>query len=344
MRAVLYESGGFEKLFMAEVPDPEPGPGEVLVRVRACAMNHLDVWATGPARPGGAAPAPGGRRILGADIAGEVVRLGPGVEGFAVGDRVVAYPAVPDERCPACQYGHHGYCPNLQLLGTTARPGGYAELVSLPANNLFPIPENLSYVEAASIPVVFITAWEMLVEKGRIQPGQWVLVNAAGSGVGIAAIQVAKLHGAKVVTNASTEVKRRKGLELGADAAVDYTVPGWSSEVRRIADGQGVHLAADNVGGEVFVESWNALRPGGKLITCGLTAGGRVTIELRLRAQVSLETSFLGSRGHLQQVLRHFATGALRPVIHAVLPFERVAEGHRAMLDRENFGKIVLTW
>ena len=347
MRAVVFSGGGPDQLEMTELPDPEAGPGEVLVRVRACAMNHLDVWATGPSRAGvssAAAVSQAGPRILGADISGEVVDTGPGVSGFTADDRVLSYPAVPCERCQECQYGRHGRCPDLTIIGSPARPGGYGELVALPASNLFTVPDNLSFEEAASIPVVFMTAWEMLITKGHLQTGEWVLVNAAGSGVGVAAIQLAKLLGAKVVTNASTQEKRRMGLELGADAAVDYTKEGWGEEVRRIADDEGVHLVADNVGGDVLVESWNALRPGGKLVTCGLTAGRQVTLELPLRKQTSLELSFLGSRAHLGELLPYFRSGQLRAVLHSVLPFERVKEGHEAMINRGNFGKIVLTW
>ena len=342
MRAMVYPGGGISALRMEELPDPRPGPGEIVVRVRACAMNHLDIGATTSEAPGG--PTEDHPRILGSDVAGDVELLGEGVGGVAPGDRVVLYPGVPCEGCAECREGHHNYCPEFVALGSPAWPGGYAERMAIPAVNAFPVPEGLSYEEAASLPVTFVTAWELLVGKGQVQAGQWVLVNAAGSGVGSAAIQIAKLHGARVIATASTEEKREKALALGADAVVDYTREGWDAEVREIADGVGVHLCEDSVGGQVFLDSWRALRPRGRLVTAGSHAGRTVAMPLMSRAQTSFHPSFIGTRGQMAEILAHVAAGRLHAVIHAVLPIERAQEGHRAMVARAQFGKIVFLW
>jgi NADPH:quinone reductase-like Zn-dependent oxidoreductase len=341
MRAIVYETGGVDALHIREVPDPQPDGGEVLVRVKACAMNHLEAWATkDPTQQRADGP-----RILGADVAGVVEKLGPGVTGYSPGDRVLVAPGISCNRCELCHLGMHSDCLEYKLLGVRV-DGGYAELMRIPAVNLAPLPENVSFEDGASIPLVFITVWRMLVEKAKIQPGDWVLVNAAGSGVGIAAIQVAKLFGGQVITTASTEAKRNRGLELGADAAVDYTQPGWPQEVERMADGRGVDIAADSVGGQILAETMAAMARGGRIVNCGFTAGTQSDFDwANFRGRrLSLEWSFMGSNGYLNEVMKFVQTGQIKPVVHKVFPFEQVQDAHRAMINRENFGKIVLTW
>ena len=341
MRAIVYESGGVEALAIREVPDPESAPGEVVVRVKACAMNHLDVWATkNPTERRF-----GGPRIMGADVAGLVESMGPGVTGYSPGDRVVVAPGISCRQCIQCQRGRHSDCPSYHLLGV-GRDGGYSELMTIPAVNLAPLSDKLGFEEGSSIPLVFITAWRMLVEKADIQPGDWVLVTAAGSGVGIAAIQIAKVFGAKVITTASTEVKRQKGLELGADHAVDYTQPGWSQEVVRLTDGRGVDITADSVGGQTLAEALEAMAPGGRVINCGFTDRTPLSVDLAtLRTKrISVAWSYMGSNSYMHESLRFMETGQMRPVVHKSFPFEQVQDAHRAMINRDNFGKIVLTW
>ena len=340
MRAIVYESGGVEALNIQEVPHPSPGPGEVLVRVRACAMNHLDVWATkDPTQQRF-----GGPRIMGSDVAGVVEALGPGASGFTTGDRVLVYPGVSCGRCRDCQLGMHSDCAEYRLVGV-GLDGGYAELMKIGANHLVHLPESLSFEEGASIPLVFITAWRMLVEKARVQPGEWVLVTAAGSGVGIAAIQIAKLLGARVITTASTREKRDKGLSLGAEAAVDYTRPKWAAEVIDLTDGKGVAVCVDNVGGRTFADSVELMRTEGRMVNCGTTAGPLdVDVETLRAKRISFMPSFMGSNGYLHDVLRLVEAGLLKPVVHELFPFEKVKEAHRSMIDRKSFGKIVLDW
>ncbi len=341
MRAIIYESGGVEALAIQEVPDPEPRAGEVLVRVKACAMNHLEAWATkNPTQKRF-----GGPRIMGSDVAGVVESLGAGVAGFSPGDRVLLSPGVCCRRCAQCQMGQHSECAEYKLLGV-GLDGGYSELMRVPAANLFPMPDELGFEDGASLPLVFITAWRMVVEKAKVQPGEWVLVTAAGSGVGIAAIQIARLFGGRVIATASTEAKRNKALGIGAEKAVDYTQSGWPQEVVRVADGRGVDVAIDNVGGHVLAEIVEAMAKGGRIVNCGFTAGTRweVDVSKLLFQRLSFMASFMGSDAYLHETLKFVKTGQLKPVVHQVFPFERVQDAHRAMINRDSFGKIVLTW
>ena len=341
MRGIVYESGGVEALHIRELPDPEPGPGEALIRVKACAMNHLDVWATKNSQDRRF----GGPRIMGADVSGVVESLGPGVSGYSVGDRVIVSPGLSCGQCQQCLRGRHADCPEYKLLGVR-RDGGYSELMTIPAVNLAPLPDGISFEDGASIPLVFITGWRMLVEKANIQPGEWVLVTAAGSGVGIACIQIARLFGGRVITTASTEAKRQRGIELGAEAAVDYTKPGWAEEVVRLADGRGADIACDSVGGQVLADTFEAMAFGGRVVNCGNTANTPLNFDLGvLRSRrLSLAWSYMGSNSYLHEVMKFVHTGQLKPVVHKVFPFEEVQEAHHAMINRDNFGKIVLTW
>ena len=341
MRAIIYETGGVEALAIQEVEDPRPEPGEVLLRVKACAMNHLDVWATKDPN----ARRFDGPRIMGSDVAGTVEALGPGVSGYSPGDRVLVAPGLSCGHCTQCQRGQHSDCAEYKLLGVH-RDGGYSELMRIPAVNLAPLPDEVSFEDGSSIPLVFITVWRMLVERANVQPGEWVLVNSAGSGVGIAAIQVARLFGAQIIATASTEAKRTKALGLGADGVVDYTKPGWADEVVRLADGRGVDVAIDSAGGNILDETLGAMAMSGRVVNCGFTAGGEWGSNwATFRAKrLSLMLTLMGSNSYLHEAMKHVKTGQLNPVVHRVFPFEKVQEAHRAMINRENFGKIVLTW
>ena len=341
MRAIVYESGGVEALKIQEIPDRTAAAGEVLLRVKACAMNHLDVWATkNPTQVRF-----GGPRIMGADVAGVVDSLGPGVEGYAQGDRVLVAPGLSCGHCNKCQRGMHSDCAEYKLLGVH-RDGGYSELMTIPAVNLAPMPDDLGFEDGASIPLVFITAWRMLVEKADVQPGEWVLVNSAGSGVGIAAIQIARLFGARVIATASTQAKRDKALELGAEAAVDYTQSGWAEEVVRLTDGDGANIAIDSAGGSILEQTLGAMALGGRVVNCGNTenVAWNMNLDPLRNKRLSLSWSLMGSNGYLNEALKSVKTGQLKAVVHRVFPFEQVQDAHRAMINRDNFGKIVLTW
>lgn len=340
MKAVrMHETGGVEKLAYEEAPDPAPGPGEVLVRVRACALNHLEVWAT--LRPAGERfPRP---RILGSDIAGVVEALGPGVTGVQVGAKVMLQPGVSCGHCQGCLSGWDNTCPSYTLLGV-GLDGGFAELVVAPVANLVPMPENLGFEEAASIPLVFLTAWHMLDDRGQLRPGETALVNAAGSGVGIAGVQIAKLMGAWVIASAGSDAKLAKARELGADAVINYNSQDLAEEARRLSDGRGVDLVMENVGGQVFEKSLAALAPQGRLVTCGATAGGQVSINLStlyLR-QHNIIGCRMGSKGQLLAMIPHFAAGRLRPVVDRIYPLREAQAAVRQLSSRDHFGKVVL--
>ena len=339
MRAIVYETGGVESLAIQNVPDPQPQEGDVLVRVKACAMNHLDVLATMNAE-NRRTP-----RIMGCDVAGVVESLGPGVTGFSSGDRVVVAPGISCGRCTQCQLGKHADCSQYKLLGVSM-DGGYAELVSVPAVNLVPLPEGISFEDGACLPVVYITSWRAVVEKANVQPGEWVLVTAAGSGLGIAAVQIARLFGARVIAAAGSEAKREKALGLGAEGAVDYTQSEWPQEVVRLADGVGADIAIETVGGATLSETLGAMATDGHIVNCGFTAGTELDIDPATfrRRRLSLTWISMGSNGYLHEVMKFVKTGRIRPVVHQVFPFEQIQDAHRAMINRDNFGKIVLRW
>lgn len=343
MRAVtLREHGGPEVLRVEELPRPTPGPGEARVRILAVALNHLDVWV----RRGGPAfrvPLP---HLLGSDIVGEVDALGDGVAalpGLALGDRVIVQPGLSCGRCPACLGGHDNLCRHYRILGEHA-PGGYAEAIVVPAANLAPCPPGLAVAEAASSILSFLTAWQMVVHKARVQPGDTVLVHGAGSGIGVAAIQIARLHGARVLATAGTDEKLARARALGADEGINYATTDFAAACRALTGKRGVDAVIEHVGGEVFAASVRAVRNGGRIVTCGATAGFHPAIDLRhvFFRQVEILGSTMGSKADLLAVLGHVAAGRLRPVVHGVLPLAAAADAHRLLEARQVFGKVVL--
>lgn len=341
MRAIVFHRhGGLEVLEEAELPTPEPGPGEVRVRVRAVALNHLDLWVR-QGLPSLKLPLP---HILGSDIAGVVDEVGEKVEGVEPGMEVMVQPGLSCMKCQACLSGHDNDCASYRIVGEHVR-GGYAEYVVVPAGNVVPKPAALSFEEAAAVPLVFLTAWEMLVRKARLEPGERVLVQAAGSGVSSAAIQIAKLLGAEVIASASTEEKLEKARELGADHTVNYTEQDLVAEVRRIvAPKKGVEVVVDHVGEATWDASVRALANGGRLVTCGATTGYDVRVDLRhlFYRRLSLLGSTMGSKGDLHRIVRLVELGKLRPVVDRVLPLSEAREAHRLLAERKAFGKVVL--
>lgn len=341
MRAVVFhEHGGPEVLAVEEIPRPEPRADEVLVEVRACALNHLDVW-TRKGIPGMTLAMP---HVLGNDVAGVVAEVGELVTGVSPGDRVLLSPGVSCGRCAQCLAGDDNLCPAYDMLGY-GLPGGYAEYVVAPGRNAHPIPLGLSFEQAAAIPLTFLTAWHMLVARARLKPGEDVLVLAAGSGVGTAAIQIAKLFGARVIATASSEEKLAKARELGADDTIDYVAePAFHRVVKRLTDGKGVEVVVEHVGAATWPSSTASLARNGRLVTCGATTGFEATVDLRhlFYRQLSLMGSFMGRHAELVELLKFFEDGRLRPVVDRALPLERAADAHRLMSDRAQFGKLVL--
>jgi NADPH:quinone reductase-like Zn-dependent oxidoreductase len=277
MKAVVFnQHGGPEVLKYVDVPDPEIAANEVLVRVRACALNHLDLWVR-RGLPGIQFNFP---HIPGSDIAGEVARVGDLVTDVHAGDRVVLSPGLSCGHCQTCAAGAENRCRKYTLFGYQA-DGGCAEYVKSPVANVIPIPSSMSFEDAAAIPVAFLTAWHMLITRAQVQPGEDVLVLAAGSGVGVAAIQIAKLAGARVITTASTDAKLAKARELGADEGINHTQKDILAEVKRLTGKRGVDVVIEHVGEATWEKSVLSLAQNGRLVTCGATTGYNGKFDLR---------------------------------------------------------------
>jgi NADPH:quinone reductase-like Zn-dependent oxidoreductase len=340
MKAVLFhEHGGPEVLRYEDRPEPTIRPDEVLVEVRACALNHLDVWARG-GLPGIEIPLP---HILGNDVAGVVREAGELVAWVKPGDEVILQPGVSCGHCRDCLGGADNMCVAYDIIGYR-RDGGYAELVAAPGVNVIPKPKNLSWAEAAALPLVLVTAWHMLVTRARVEPGEEVLVHAAGSGVGSIGIQIAKLRGARVIATAGSEEKRAKALELGADEVVDYTREDWPKEVRRLTGRQGVDVVFEHTGAATWPGSIMTLKRDGRLVTCGATSGYDARTDLRqvFYRHLNLLGSFMGSKAELLDALKFVERGRIRPVIDRTLPLPEARRAHELMQDRAQFGKLVL--
>src|SRR5450432_3437370 len=349
MRAALFRShGGPEVLEIADVPVPTPGPHEVQVRVTATALNHIDVWM----RRGLPALHLALPHVSGGDVCGTVSALGAGVKGgpngvdVDVGERVVLNPGLSCGRCAACLGGRDNFCPDFRMLGEQTW-GGQAEYVVVPAANLVPVPRArvpLEDTDLAAVPIAFITAWQMLVDRARIRQGETVLVLAAGSGVGSAAIQIAKLWGARVIATASTDEKLAAARALGADEVINHARSELVAEVKRLTNRRGVDVVVEHVGAATFPKSVVACAKGGRIVTCGATAGFEPVLNLRhvFWRQLSILGSTMASKARLPEVLELFAAGRLKPIVHTVLPLADVAEGHRLIESRAAFGKIVL--
>lgn len=337
--AVIHQHGGPEVLRYEDCPDPVAGPGEVLVRVRACALNHLDLW-TRRGLPGRTIPFP---HVLGNDVAGEVAGLGSPVEGLALGQRVMLSPGTSCGRCAACLSGEDSSCRQYRILGCHVH-GGYAELVRCPAANVIPIPGHVGFEEAAAFPLVFLTAWRMLVGRARVRIGEDVLVWAAGSGVGMAAIQVAKLFGARVIATAGRPEKLERARALGADEVIDHHRQDVLAEVRRLTGKKGVEVVVEHVGQATWERSVMSLAHRGRLVTCGATTGPQGATDLRFvfSRQLTLMGSYMGSKAELLEAAPHFFAGRLRPVVHTVLPLAEARRAHEVMEASEHFGKVLL--
>jgi NADPH:quinone reductase-like Zn-dependent oxidoreductase len=340
MKAVrFHKHGGPEVLKYEEAPDPVPNSDEALVRVRACALNHLDLWARN-GLPSVEIPMP---HISGSDVAGVVEWVPEEEKEFKKGDEIVMNPGVSCGKCEKCLLGLDDQCRYYNIIGYRT-DGGYAELVKIPRTNLVRKPGGMSFVEAASFPLVFLTAYHMLVTKARVRAGEKVLVLAAGSGVGSAAVQVAKAFGAEVIATAGGSDKLAKAKSLGADQVVDHYKQNVLDEVRRITGKEGVDVVVEHVGKATWEGSVKALAKGGRLVLCGATTGAEVTTDLRYvyNRELTIYGSFMSSRGELLSVTRLFESHRLKPVVDSVFPLQKAAEAQKRMEGSEHFGKIVL--
>ena len=307
------------------------------MRVRACALNHLDLWQRrGLDRV--TIPLP---HIPGSDIAGDL--LDPGGSDLVAGARVLIYPGLSCGQCPACLAGDDNLCPAFGVVGYQSE-GGYAEMVAVPARNLLPLPPGIDFVEGAAFPLTFLTAWHMLVSRARLRQGETVLVIGAGSGVGQAAIQIARLQGATVLASASGAGKLEAALALGATAAIDHSRSDLADEVRRLTGTRGVDVVVEHVGEAVWERAVRSLAPGGRLVTCGATTGfhGRVDLRVLFVRQLSLLGSYMGTRAELAAAVGELAARRVRPVVDSVLPLADAADAHRRLESRQHFGKVVL--
>src|SRR5262245_2389058 len=297
---VIHEHGGFEKLSLEDVETPSPAQDEVLIQVKACALNHLDIWVRRGV-PGQRMPLP---MIPGSDIAGVVKKAGSFVRGLKIGDRVVVSPGISCGRCAACLSGRDNLCASYGIIGEN-RDGGCAEYVCVPGVNVIPIPGKLTFNEAAAIPLVFLTAWHMLVARAAVRPGEDVLVHAAGSGVSSAGIQIAKLLGARVIATAGADAKLKKARELGAVETINYKKLDFYEEVRRITRRRGVDVILDHIGADTWDRNIRSLRMGGRLVTCGVTSGFEVATDLRyiFFRRLSVLGATLGSKGELHEIM-----------------------------------------
>jgi NADPH:quinone reductase-like Zn-dependent oxidoreductase len=331
--------GGPEVLRLEELPDPVAGPGQVVVRVKAVALNHLDVWVR-RGWPGLRLPFP---HLLGADVAGVVEAAGPGVAGVAAGDEVLLSPGVACNRCQACLSGRDDLCREYAILGENTT-GGYGELLAVPAQNLLPKPKRLSFDEAACLPLVFLTAWHALVSRAGLRAGETVLIHAAGSGVGSAAVQVARLLGATVIATAGSPWKCDRARELGAHHAIDYEKQDFLAEVKRLTGRRGVDVVFEHVGKATWERSLLAAALGGRIVTVGATTGYDPPTDLRhvFFRRLSVLGSTMGAKGELFEVLRFVEEGKLRPVLDRVMPLAEAPSAHDLLASRAQFGKIVL--
>jgi NADPH:quinone reductase-like Zn-dependent oxidoreductase len=334
----FHQHGGPEVLRYEDAPDPELSPGNVLVRVRACALNHLDLWQ----RRGLehiTIPMP---HISGSDVAGEVVASGD--KRVPPGVRVMLQPGLSCGRCVACLTGRDNECPEYEVLGYRNHAGGYAELVSVPAANIIPIPDSVDFAHAAAFPLTFVTAWHMLVTRAEVKRGELVLVLAAGSGVGQAAVQVARLFGAQVIATAGSDEKLDHARRLGADYVIHHHKQKISEEIKRLTNRRGVDVVIEHVGQATWPDAVRSLARGGRLVTCGATTGWQGHIDLRalFSKSLSLLGSYMGTKGELLEAVRHLSSRQLYPVVDRIYPLTDAAAAQMRLEESAQFGKIVL--
>lgn len=340
MNAVFFEAhGGPEVLKYGEFKDPFVTPSDVLVGVKACALNHLDIWVR-QGLPNVQIPLP---HIPGSDVCGVVLEVGKGVKRFKKGDRVIVSPGQLSPHAPELLESRDSFSPDFQILGLQSQ-GGYAEKVAVHERFVVPVSDRLTDEEWASIPLAALTAYHMLVTRAALKPGETVLVHAGGSGIGSFALQIAKLLGATVYTTVGDFKKVSRAKKLGADEVILYKTKDFAEEVRRLTNGRGVDVVFEHIGPEVWKGSILSLARGGRLVTCGGTSGPKAEIDIRYfySKQLSIIGSYMGSLAELHKVLDLVERGLIQPTVDQVFPLKEAADAHRRMESRQNFGKIVL--
>ena len=345
MKAIyMTEHGGLEVLKYGDMPEPEIGPNDVRVRVRAAALNRLDVYTRAGVR--------GTRRrnfdaphILGGDSAGEIAEIGSAVRGRSVGERVVVNPRMTCDQCRQCAAGQDEFCENSGMLGSS-RSGSYAEYVAVPSTSAVPIPDTLSFEEAASLPTVYLPSWTILIRKGALKSWETALVLSASAGVGTAGVQVAKhVAGATVIATTSTDEKAARARELGADHVINYATEDIAERVREITGGRGADVVLDHVGSEFWQAATRSLAVGGRYGICGVTTGYRAELQMGMMftRYLTVFGVFMGRKEDMRQIVHAAGRGVVRGVIHQTFPLEDAAKAHEVMESRNFFGKLVLT-
>lgn len=331
----IREHGGLEVLKVVDVPEPEPGPGQVRVAVRYVGVNHLDTWVR-KGVSGHRFPLP---LVPGSDVVGVVDRLGYGAS-ISLGAPVALHPGVGCGGCARCLSGRQDLCRHYHIRGE-GMDGGYTEKIVVNVNELLPVSPGISLEEAAAVPLSLLTAWHMLVGRAHVEPGQTVLIQAIGSGVGTMALQIARMMNCRILGTASSEDKRARARSLGADAVFAYS--DIRERTRELAP-DGVDVVLDHVGSATWQESLRTLRWGGTFVTCGATSGHKVDLDLRLLfyKQLSLLGSTMGSMGEMLAAWQHFLLGRIRPVVYSVLPMTEAGSAHTLLEERDVFGKVVL--
>jgi NADPH:quinone reductase-like Zn-dependent oxidoreductase len=336
---VFHEFGGLDCLQLEELPDPKPGPGEVLIDITASALNHLDVdvregVSRFPVEP---------PFVLGVEVVGRIAEVGEGVEGWSVGDRVMPYLMNTCGECRYCRRGDESLCLNAGFISFSTS-GGYAEQLVCPVGHLMRVPEEISDEAAAALQIAFGTAWHMLFTRGRLAPGETVMINSVGSGIGSAAVQLAHLAGATVIGNASSDEKLAKATELGMDHGINHQTQDVVAEVMRLTNDQGVDLVFEHVGGELFQKGLDSLAKDGRLVICGGHSGEVVPFDIIpfFRSQKQIIGSFVFDRWEIEKVLDLATRGLIQPLVYKTFPLAEVREAMETMERREHFGKIVL--
>ena len=342
MKATVFkEHGSVDKLVYTDFADPEISSSEVLVKVKACGVNHLDIWVR-EGLPGVTIPLP---HILGCEITGEIAGIGSRVKvkGLSIGQRVLVSPGISCGKCEFCLSSNDSLCHEFMVMGFQVN-GGYAEYVKASAENIISISDKLSFEEWAAVPLVFLTAWNMLKTRGNLTTGETVLIHSAGSGIGSAAIQIARLSGANVITTVGSAGKLKKAKALGADHIINHSKEDFVDKVNELTDGKGVDLVFEHIGPETWEKSMSCLKRGGRIVTCGATSGPSVSFDLRFlfAKQLSISGCYLGSRSELLKIMELMESGRLKPVVDSVFPLADAVAAQTKMLDRKQFGKIVL--
>lgn len=338
---VLYEHGGPEVLTLTSMEKPKLCARHVRIKVKAVALNHLDLWV----RKGGPAFHLDYPHRLGSDISGVVDAVGDDVHQVSEGMPVVVYPGLFCGQCTFCHDGKENQCIDYRVLGEGTQ-GGYSDYIVVPVNNIAPKPSHLSFEEAAAGLLSFTTAWHMLVQKGQLTSGQTVLIHGAGSGVGVAAIQIAKVFGAHVIVTAGSDEKLKQASDLGADHGINYQTQNFVSEVKEMTKRQGVSIVFEHIGGETLEKSLLITKNGGCIVTCGATQSPYAKLDIRhiFFRQLSLLGSTMGTMRDFCDVLSHFSQKTMHPVIDTVIPFHDVVKAHQLLESRQVFGKVVLTF